>query len=114
MVENAAFPGVILPGDIGGRLLIQLPWRQPQVIGDPHGFFEDDPVRNEPRIDISGHASGIVSQGHGSTAHDEYVRDDTPAGQALAESGESPFQFFPAKEDVVGLTHAASRSRADR
>jgi hypothetical protein len=71
-------------------------------------------VRNEPRIDISGHASGIVSEGHGSTAHDEHVRDDTPAGETLAESGESPFQFFPAKEDIVGLAHAASRSRADR
>jgi hypothetical protein len=71
-------------------------------------------VWNEPRIDISGHAGGIISQGHGSTAHDEYVRDDTPAGKTLAQGRESPLQFCPAEEDIVSLAHAASRSRADR
>src|SRR6266516_1268888 len=47
-------------------------------------------------------------------AHDEYVRDDTPAGKTLAQGSESLLQFCPAKEDIVSLAHAASRSRADR
>ena len=58
-------------------MLVQPPWRQPQVISDAPGFFQDYPMRNEPPIDISGHSSGIVSQGHGSTAYDEHVLDDT-------------------------------------
>ena len=114
MVKNAAFPRVILSGDIDGGLLVQPPGRQPKVIGDSPGLFQDDPVWNEPRIDIPGHAGGIISQGHGSTAHDEYVRHDTPAGKTLAQGSESLLQFCPAKEDIVSLAHAASRSRADR
>ena len=114
MVKNAAFPRVILSGNIGGGLLVQPPGRQPKVIGDSPGLFQDDPVWNEPRIDIPGHAGGIVSQGHGSTAHDEYVRDNTPVGKTLAQGAESPLQFCPAEEDIVRPTHAASRSRADR
>jgi hypothetical protein len=52
MVKHAALPRVILSGDIGGRLLVQPPGRQSKVIGDPPGLFQDDPVWNEPRIDI--------------------------------------------------------------
>jgi hypothetical protein len=71
-------------------------------------------VRHEPRIDIPGHAGGIVSQRHGSTAHDEYVGDHTPPGQALAQGGESPLQSGPVKENAASLAHAASRSQAER
>jgi hypothetical protein len=71
-------------------------------------------VRQEPGVDIAGDAGGVVGQCHGRTAHDEHVGDDAPAGQALTQGGESPFEVRPAEEDVVGFTHAASRSRADR
>jgi hypothetical protein len=70
--------------------------------------------RTSHRHPWPGHAGGIISQGHGSTAHDEYVRDDTPVGKTLAQGSESLLQFCPAKEDIVSLAHAASRSRADR
>jgi hypothetical protein len=40
----------------------------------------------------------------------EDVRDDTPAGQALAQSGEGAFHFGAAEEDVASVGHAASRS----
>jgi len=41
-------------------------------------------VRHKPRINVLGHAIGIIGQCHGGTAHDEHVRDDTPAGKTLA------------------------------
>ena len=44
----------------------------------------------------------------------EDVRDDTPAGQALTQSGECPLHLGPAEKDIVSLGHAASRSLADR
>ncbi len=68
----------------------------------------------EPGIDIAGDAGGVVGQGHGRAAHDEHIGDDAPAGQALTQGGEGPLQVRPAEEDIVSLTHAASRSRADR
>jgi hypothetical protein len=42
------------------------------------------------------------------------VCDDAPADQALPERGESPLELCPAKQNVIRLGHAASRSLADR
>jgi hypothetical protein len=61
MVKNAAFPRVILSGDIGGALLAPPPGRQSKVTGDPPGLFQDDPVWNEPRIDIPGLVTRVAS-----------------------------------------------------
>jgi hypothetical protein len=68
----------------------------------------------ERRIHIAGDACGVVGQGHGGTADHEYVCDDAPVGQALAQGSESPFQLGPAEEDIVGFGHAASKSLAER
>jgi hypothetical protein len=38
----------------------------------------------------------------------------TSANQALTQRGECPFQLRPAKEDIAGFVHAASRSLADK
>jgi hypothetical protein len=35
-------------------------------------------------VNVASHAGGVVGQGHGGTADDEHIGDDTPAGQALA------------------------------
>ncbi len=78
------------------------------------GLLDHDPVRYKPGIDIAGDARGIVGQRHGSAADNEHVRDDASAGQPLAQGTESPFQLGPAKKDIVGLAHAASRSLAER
>ena len=71
-------------------------------------------MRHEPRVDVAGHAVGIVGQGHRGAAHDEDVRDDASAGKPFAEGGEGPFEFGPAEKDIARIGHAASRSRADR
>jgi hypothetical protein len=71
-------------------------------------------VRQEPRIDIAGDAGGVVSQCHGSTAHNEHISDNAPAGKALTQGGKGTLKFRPAEEDIISLTHAASRSLADR
>lgn len=42
------------------------------------------------------------------------VRDHTPPDQALAQSCKRPFGLRPVKKDVAGLSHAASRSVADK
>jgi len=68
----------------------------------------------EHRIDITSHARSIISQSHGGAADDEYVSDDAPADQALPERGKSPLDLCPAKQNVIRLGHAASRSLADR
>ena len=112
MIEYAALPDIILARDIDARLLVQPPARQPEIISDPQSLFMDDPVRHEPRIDIAGHAVGVVSEGHRGAANDENVSDDTSPGQALPQSSESALKFCPAKENIVSLAHAASRSRA--
>ena len=85
-----------------------------EVIRDLSGLFQDDSVGLEHRIDITSHACGIVSQSHGGAADDEYVCDDARRTQALPERGESPLDLGPAKQNVIRLGHAASRSLADR
>jgi len=64
-------------------------------------------MRLEQRIDVAGDAGSVVSQGHSGAAHDEYVCHDAPANEALAQRGKCPFKLCPAKEDTVGLAHAA-------
>ena len=78
------------------------------------GFLKDDSVRHEHGIDIACHAGSVVCQGHGSTPDDKYVGNDAPADKPLAQGGEGAFQFSTPQEDIVGLTHAASKSLADR
>jgi hypothetical protein len=67
-------------------------------------------VGHGPRIDVAGHAVGIVGQRHRGAADNEYAGDDTSSGQALAQGSEGTFKFRPAKEDIISITHAASRS----
>jgi hypothetical protein len=57
---------------------------------------------------------GVVGQRHRGTTHNKHVGDDTSSGQTLAQGGEGAFKLYPAKEDIVSITHAASRSWADR
>ena len=68
----------------------------------------------EHRVDITSHAGGIVGQGHGGTADDEYVCNDAPAGQALAKRSKGSLDLCPAEQNVIWPGHAASRSLADR
>jgi hypothetical protein len=42
MIEHAAFPGIILPGDINARLLVQPPRRQAKIFRDPAGLLQHD------------------------------------------------------------------------
>jgi len=44
----------------------------------------------------------------------DVVCHDASANEALTQRGECPFKLCPAKEDTVGLAHAASRSLADK
>lgn len=68
----------------------------------------------EHGIDITSHAGSVVGQGHGGAADDEYIRDDAPAGQALAKRVEGSLDLCAAKQNVIRPGHAASRSLADR
>jgi hypothetical protein len=85
VIEDPALAGVVLPGDVGGCLLVEPPWRQAQVPGYLPGLVQDDAVRHEPCIDVAGHVraepadvdreviepvaarrgSGLVDQGDG-------------------------------------------------
>src|ERR1700685_4643051 len=114
MIEYAALVSVLLAGDVSACLLVEPPAGEPEVIRDPHGLFVDDPVRLEHRIDIAGNGGSVVSQSHSGAAHNKDVRHDASADEALTERGECPLKLRPAKEDTVGLTHAASRSLADK
>src|SRR5208282_362813 len=114
MIEYAAFARVVLAGNVGACLLVEPPAGEPQIIRDPHGLFMDDPVWLEHRIDIACDACSVVSQRHRGAAHDENICHDSPADKALAQGGECPFKLCPAKENVVRLAHAASRSLADK
>jgi hypothetical protein len=58
-------------------------------------------VWHEHGIDITSHASSVISQGHRSTAHDEHIRHDAPAGQALAERREGSLDLCPAEENIT-------------
>jgi len=71
-------------------------------------------VWHEHGVDITSHAGSIIGQGHGGAADDEYIGDDTPAGQALAKRCESSLDLRPAEKNVIRPAHAASRSLTDR
>src|SRR5579862_8118113 len=114
MIEHPALGGIFLTGDVNAGLLIKPPVGKSEVIGDLAGLLQDDSVWLEHGIDITSHASGVVSQGHRGTAHDEHVRYDAPAGQALAERREGSLDLCPAKQNGARFGHAASRSLADR
>jgi hypothetical protein len=100
MVEHTAFPRISLPGDIDACLLVEPPTGQPEIVSYMSGFLKDDSVRHEHGIDIACHAGSVVCHG--------------PADKPLAQGGEGAFQFSTPQEDIVGLTHAASKSLADR
>ena len=59
------------------------------------------------------HHGGVVSKGHSGAAHHKDIGDDTSTDQALAQVGEGSLQVGSAEKNVIGLTHAASRSLAD-
>jgi hypothetical protein len=114
MIEHAAPAGVFFTGDVDTGLLIKPPVGKSEVIGNVAGLLQDDSVWDEHGIDITSHASGVVSQCHSGTAHDEHVRHDASAGQALPEGREGSLDLCPVEENVTRLGHAASRSLAGR
>lgn len=113
VVEDAAFSGVVFSRDVDGRLLVQLPAGESEVIGNSLSFLKNDAMWDKRGVDIARHTRGVVSQSHGSATDDKYVRDYTAADETLTQSGESAFELCSAKEDVIGACHAASRSLAD-
>jgi hypothetical protein len=100
MIEHPALAGVFFPGDVNARLLVKPPVGESEVIGNVPGLFQDDSVWLEYRIDVTSHAGSIVGQGQGA-ANDEYICDDTPAGQALAKRSERSLDLCPAKQNVI-------------
>src|SRR5579863_1905793 len=114
MIEHTALAGIFLAGDVDAGLLIKPPVVKSEVISDLAGLVQDDSVWLEHGIDITSHASSVVSQGHRGAPHDEHVRHDAPAGQAIAERREGSLDLCPAKQNVARFGHAASRSLADR
>ena len=85
-----------------------------EVISNIPGLFQDDSVWLEHRTHITSHAGSVVGQGHGGAANDEYICNDTPAGQALAKRSEGSLDLCTAKQNVIRPGHGASRSLADR
>jgi hypothetical protein len=81
-------------------------------LSDFAGLLEDDAVWDEGGIDITGHPVGVVGQGHGGTADDEEVGNYATPHEPVPQGGERCLQLGAAEETVV--THAASRSRAER
>jgi hypothetical protein len=71
-------------------------------------------VRQERGIDIAGRSGRVVGQSHGRAADNEHISDDAPAREPLTQIGKSAFEFCTAEEHIVRLTHAASKSLADR
>jgi hypothetical protein len=95
-------------------LLVQPPVRQPEIVSNAAGLIGDDSVRHESRVNVTSDAGRVIRPRHGSAADYEDVRDDAPAGQAVAQGREGPFKLRPAEEDIVRLGHAAAKSLADR
>jgi hypothetical protein len=104
VVEDAAFSGVVFSRDADGRLLVQPPAGESEVIGNSLSFLKNDAMWDK---------RGVVSQSHGSATDDKYVRGYTAADVTLTQSGESAFGLCSAREDAIGACHAASRSLAD-
>jgi len=57
-----------------------------EVISNVLDLFQHDSVWLEHRVDITSHAGGIVGQGHGGAANDEYICDDTPGGPGARQA----------------------------
>lgn len=114
MVEHPALAQVIFPGNVHTGLLVKPPVRQVKVVRYFPGFLKHDAVRDEQRVYVAGYPGYVVGEGHRGAPHDEHVRDDAPAGQALTQSSECLFELGPAEKNVARLAHAASRSLADR
>jgi hypothetical protein len=110
VVKDATLAGIVLPGDVDACLLVQPPVGQSEVVRDVPGFLDYYTVGDERCINVAGNARGVVGQGHGGTADDEYVRNDTPTLQPLAEGRKSAFHLGPAEKNIIGFGHAASRS----
>jgi hypothetical protein len=81
---SAPLARVVLSGDIDACLLVQPPGRQSEIVCDVPGLFDYDPVRHERGVHITGDARGVVSQGHGGTADNEYVRDNASGSRPSA------------------------------
>jgi hypothetical protein len=58
---------------------------------------------HEHGIDITSHAGSVIGHGHSGAADNEYIGDDAPAGQALAERGEGSLDLGPAKQTLAKL-----------
>jgi hypothetical protein len=56
--------------------IIKPPIGKSEIIGNLARLLQDDSVWLERRIDITSHASGVVSHGHRCTANDEHVPYD--------------------------------------
>jgi hypothetical protein len=82
---NPAPAGVFFAGDVNAGLLIKPPIGKSEVISNLARLLQDDSVWLERCIDITSHASGVVSHGHRCTANDEHVPYDARrAGRSRA------------------------------
>src|SRR5580692_3234746 len=114
MVEHAAFARVFLPRDVDARLLVKPPRGEPEFLRDAPGLLQDDAMRNEQGVDVTGHAGGVIGERHGCPADDEHVGDYAPAHQAIPQGSERSFELFSVEQDAPWVGHAASRSAAAR
>jgi hypothetical protein len=69
-------------------------------------------MRNERGVHIPGHPVGVVGERHRGAADNEQVCYDTSAYQPVAECREGALEFGTTEQAVI--THAASKSRAER
>src|SRR5436190_8475068 len=90
MIEHPAPAGIFLTGNVDAGLLIKPPVGKPEVIGNLAGLLQDDAVWLEHRIDITGHASSVVSQGHRGTANHEDIRHDATTDTTPRRTKRSP------------------------
>jgi hypothetical protein len=113
VVEDFAFAVVISRGNVGaGRLFVEPPGRKAHRQCHIARFFEHHAVWDESGIDIACHAVGVVGKSHGGASNDEQVGNHSTSHEPLTQVCERSLKLGTAEETVV--THAASRSRAER
>ena len=115
MIEHPALAGIFLAGDVNAGLLIKPPVGKSEVIGDLAGLLQDDSVWLEHGIDITSHASGVVSQGAIAAPPTTNTSATTPLRAKRSPGArEGSLDLCPAKQNVARFGYAASRSLADR
>ena len=112
MVEYFSSAIVMECGYVGAGLFVEPPRWQRHRLSDVTRFLQDHAVWDEGGIDITGHAVRVVGKRHGGPSNDEEVGNYSASNESVAEGGERSLKLAASKEAVV--THAASRSRAER